>query len=162
MFHIRLKLIRLIITKHQNHDPLVWQLLVLVLYISVCCHLSSLSYSAFQLRSVLLSLLFTLIFFVFLNAFPSVPGTIDLPLFSSVSLSLMHCFSLSYMLFLITSGRVTSPLPSNQFHWLTSKQLHFCLTDMHALKFPWLTSLPWAQNIFIKTESSSQFAPNSN
>lgn len=33
-------------------------------------------------------------------------------------------------MFLITIRNVTSPLPPNQLHWLTSKQLHFRPTDV--------------------------------
>lgn len=143
----------LIITKHQNHDPLACQLLVPAP--------SLLSLQLCFLFAVILNLLFEifclLLFFFSFSKCISVPETIDL--LPSLSLLLCAAFlshlTLSYMLFLITSRRVTSPLPSNQLHWLTSKQLHFRLADVHTLKLLWLTSLPWAQNIFIKTESSS-------
>lgn len=147
----------LIITKYQNHDPLACQLLVPAP--------SLLSLQLSFLFVVILNLLFEifcLLLFCLVFSFSkcvSVSETIDL--LPSISLLLCPAFlshrTLSYMLFLITSRRVTSPLPSNQLHSLTSKQLHFRLADMNTLKLRWLTSLPWAQNIFIKTESSSHF-----
>lgn len=123
----------LIITKHQNHDPLARQLLVL-LFVVTSALLPILSVksnqSCYIVCFVLSFCLSKCISFCSRNYWST-----PCPPFASPVCSVY--FSPCHVQFLITSRRVTSPSPSNQIRQQTSKQLHFAtqasLTHVFAL-----------------------------
>lgn len=132
----------------ENNKASEWSIsLVAFSSCSVCCDISSVCLCC--IRSVLFFfftctlLSFEMHFHLFLKHLIFIP---------EVCFTIMYSFShpVFSVLHAVLITSTMSYLPSYQLHWLTSKQLA-CTKG-----FFWLTSLPWAQNIFIKTELSLQ------
>lgn len=135
----------LIITKHQYHDPLAWQLLVLLFVVTsalfpILSVKSNQSCYIVRFRPVFLS--FWMHFVLFLELLICLFSCLFSPICCVV-------FSPCHVLFLITSGRFLHP------HLLiksANRQVNNFILPHKLLR---LTCLPSAQNIFIQTESSS-------